>query len=85
MELQDISQKGAKIRASALRIGDEVTLNLEGLEPRKAVVRWVRLGFVGLNFLQPFGFDELGEWVVARQIGVTSIAEIARIGTERQN
>jgi hypothetical protein len=66
--LQDISQKGAKIRASFVRSGDEVTLCLAGLEPRKALVRWTRLGAAGLNFVRPFGFDELGEWVIAQQL-----------------
>ncbi len=66
IDVQDISQRGIKVRASYVRIGDEVTVRLAGLEPRKAVVRWTRLGSAGLAFLRPLAFEELAAWVVAR-------------------
>lgn len=63
-EVQDISQKGLKVRTSYLRSADEVTVLLDGLEPKKAVVRWTQPQLAGLNFVQPLAFDQLGEWVI---------------------
>lgn len=65
--LRDISQRGARLELSGVRPGDEVSVRLKGLEPHKAVVRWVREGSVGLNFLRPFGLVELARWAVFRQ------------------
>ncbi|GAC1583843.1 MAG: hypothetical protein NVS3B5_18470 [Sphingomicrobium sp.] len=66
IDVQDISQRGIKVRASYVRTGDEVTVRLAGLEPRKAVVRWTRPGTAGLVFLRPLALEELASWVVAR-------------------
>ena len=66
-ELQDISQKGLKVRTSYLRPSDEVTILLDGMEPKKAVVRWTQPGVAGLNFINPLPFDQLGEWVIQLQ------------------
>lgn len=68
VEVQDISQKGLKVRTAYLRAGDEVTVLLDGLEPKKAVVRWTQPQLAGLNFIRPLAFEQLGEWVV-RQHG----------------
>jgi len=39
-QLQDISQRGIKILTSSVRSGEELTVQLQGLAQRKAVVRW---------------------------------------------
>lgn len=67
IELHDISQRGIKACASYVRPGDEVQVRLPGLEPRKAVVRWTQPKLAGLNFLRPFAFEELAQWVVKQQ------------------
>ncbi len=64
VEVQDISQKGLKVRTAFLRSGDEVTVLLDGLDPKKAVVRWTDPQLAGLNFIQPLAFDQLSEWVI---------------------
>ena len=69
IDVRDISQRGIKARTSYVRTGDEVTVRLEGLEPRKAVVQWTGPGSAGLVFLRPFGFEELAAWVVSRHRG----------------
>lgn len=66
-EVQDISQKGLKIRTSGLNLHDEVTVHLDDLNPKKAIVRWIRSDMAGLNFIYPINFDDLGKWVVDRQ------------------
>ena len=65
--LQDISQRGIKAEIPGVRQGDEVSIRLEGLEPHKAIVRWVRGASSGLNFLRPFGLEELARWAISRQ------------------
>lgn len=67
MTLQDISQRGIKAKVSSVWPGDEVVVRLDGIEARKATVRWVQNGSAGLNFLTPLGFEELAEWVIRRQ------------------
>lgn len=65
-EVQDISQRGVKVAAPLLKPGEEVTVRLEDMAPRKAVVRWSRQGAAGLNFMRPLGFEELARWVIQR-------------------
>ena len=72
IDVQDISQRGIKARTSYVRAGDEVTVRLEGLEPRKAVVRWTGPGTAGFAFLRPFGFEELAAWVIKRHHRATA-------------
>lgn len=67
VEVQDISQKGLSVRSAFLRSGDEITVLLDGLAPKKAVVRWTQPQLAGLNFIQPLAFDQLGEWVIWQQ------------------
>jgi len=67
IELQDISQRGIKAAASFVKPGDDVWVRLEGLDPRKASVRWTQAGTAGLNFIRPLSFDELAQWVVQQQ------------------
>jgi hypothetical protein len=68
-EVQDISQRGLKVLTSFVRPGEELTVVLEGLERRKAIVRWSQAGMAGLNFLRALSFGELAGWVVERQMG----------------
>jgi hypothetical protein len=69
IRLHDISQRGIKVDISGVRQGEEVTVRLKGLEPHKAVVRWARDDTAGLNFLRPFGLEELARWALMRQSG----------------
>lgn len=66
IELQDISQRGAKIAASFIVPGDEVYVQLEGLDTRKAVVCWVLRGHAGLKFVMPIPFEELALWIIGQ-------------------
>lgn len=67
IQVQDISQRGIKAAASFVQPGDDVWVCLEGLDQRKASVRWTQGGTAGLNFIRPLSFDELAQWVVQRQ------------------
>ncbi len=64
LEVKDISQRGIKAVIPTVRPGDEVTVMLPGMEPRKAVVRWSQLNVAGLNFIRPVGFEELARWAI---------------------
>ena len=68
IEVQDISQRGVQIAASFLQPGDEVELQLDGLERRKAVVQWIHTGVAGLSFLTPLPFDELAHWAAEQKV-----------------
>lgn len=66
----DISQRGLKVKVPAsLRPSDEVMIRINGLDHRKAVVRWTSFGEAGLNFTRPLGMDELATWVIRQQTG----------------
>jgi len=68
MEVQNISQSGLKVRVPfSLSPNEEVVVRLNGMEPRKALVRWTQFGTVGLNFVSSIGFEELAEWVICQQ------------------
>lgn len=67
VDVRDISQRGVKIATSRLRPGDEVTIHLPRMRPKKAVVRWVQQETAGLNFLDPLGFEDLARWVIEQQ------------------
>ena len=67
VEVQDISQRGVKIQASLLQPGEEVELQLDGLERRKAVVRWIQTGIAGLTFVRALSFDELARWAAQQE------------------
>lgn len=69
VELLDISQNGVKVRTPYLKPLDEVTIELQGMALKWAVVRWTQAGIAGLRFLVPLSFDQLGEWVIDQQIG----------------
>jgi hypothetical protein len=70
VQLVDVSLRGAKIKASFLQPGDEVELQLEGLDRRKAVVRWIDARLAGLSYLRPLAFEELAKWVACQQDAV---------------
>jgi PilZ domain len=65
--MHNISQRGLKISNLGLSPADEVFVALDGLETRKAVVRWTNDGMAGLNFVRPLEFDKLAGWVIAFQ------------------
>jgi len=67
IRVQDISQRGLKAVLPSARPGDEFLLNLPGMEPRKAVVRWSQGDNAGLNFLRPIAFEELARWAIFLQ------------------
>jgi hypothetical protein len=81
IELQDISQKGLKVTSSMLvRTGEEVRVRFQGMDPRKAIVRWSQSGSMGLNFVRPLSFDELAMWVVEQQMA-DSVGEVPAVDT----
>ena len=65
--LIDISQGGAKLVTDLLREGEDLTVTVRGLDPRRATVRWARNGCAGIAFLNPIPFDTLARWAVERQ------------------
>lgn len=69
VEIIDVSQSGLKIIASYIRPGDEVVVEMSGLERRKATVRWTQEGVAGLNFVRPLSFEQMAKWAVAQQNG----------------
>ena len=81
-EVQDISLRGLKVLTSFVKPGEELTIALEGLERRKAIVRWSQSGMAGLSFLRALSFDELAQWVVERHMDdiVRANAECPSIG-----
>ncbi len=73
--LQDISLGGARIALScAVQLGDPVVLGIPGLDPRRAVVRWVKAGYAGLAFCEMIAFDDLSRWLATEQRKATSNA-----------
>ncbi|HTN13659.1 MAG TPA: PilZ domain-containing protein [Sphingomonadaceae bacterium] len=75
IEVRDISQRGLKALLPSVRPGDEVTILLPGMEPRKAVVRWSQQDMVGLNFVRPVAFEELARWAIYCQSGECETCE----------
>ena len=67
VDVEDISQRGAKVVGTILRPGDEIVIQLDGLETHKAVVRWSRFDTAGLNFIRPLALDELAKWAIWKQ------------------
>jgi len=65
--LVDASQGGAKLATDILREGDEVTVTIQGLDPRRGVVRWAHDGRAGIAFLAAIPFDTLARWALDRQ------------------
>lgn len=61
-EVIDVSQHGLKIVGAPVSAGEQVSVGIEGFERKAARVRWSRSGTMGLNFLRPMSFSELGRW-----------------------
>lgn len=78
VEVQDVSQRGIKIRTSFILPGDELYVEISGLEQRKAVVRWTREYVAGLHFVHPLSFEQLARWAVAQQAENLSELCVAR-------
>ena len=58
-ELTDLSLHGVRIASEAewLRIGQFVSITLEEEPPVQAIVRWMRDGEAGMEFLRPIPSD----------------------------
>lgn len=64
VELCDVSQGGAKIQSDIpLPFDEGVILQIDGLSPRPARIRWTQDGRVGLEFLRPIPLPELAAWI----------------------
>ncbi len=61
----DVSQGGAKIIMDGLRIDQEVTIIVEGLDSRRAKICWTKANQVGLTFFRELTFAELTQWAIA--------------------
>lgn len=68
--LSDVSLQGCAIECSEawLRVGSFVTVAVNGGEPLTAIVRWIRDGHAGMEFMAPIP-PERTEWL--------DIAEVA--------
>lgn len=68
--LHDVSQQGARIESRLhMAVGQMCRLEVEGMPPRVAKVRWRRGDGYGLVFEQTFRLDELAATVWAVQSG----------------
>lgn len=63
-QVLNVSTKGLKIKSSAFKVGDKLTVEITGLGRKKAVVRWTGEGETGLEFLIPLTYGELQSWTV---------------------
>lgn len=55
--------------AEKIRVDDQVVARIDGLPPRRASVRWLREGMVGLHFAMPMAFSDLARWLETHQPG----------------
>ena len=71
VELQDISQGGAKVKTQTPLVdkGDAV-LTLPDLPPVAGVVRWVGGTNVGISFNECIPFEQLARWIQAHRAGL---------------
>lgn len=66
VEIADLSQRGAKILTTApLKVNNDVSLELAGLPPLAATIRWTRPGSAGLAFHQVLSVKALMAWLSA--------------------
>lgn len=61
--LLDLSQRGAKLRATGLANGDQLKVSVPGAGTCPAVVRWVRQDEAGIVFLETISFADLDRWL----------------------
>lgn len=63
----DVSQRGVKVAASGVTVGNEVAIKLPNLPARKTIVKWTQYGVSGLSFVTPIAYKDLAEWVLEVQ------------------
>lgn len=68
-EVQDISQRGAKLLTGLGRPGQKVAVQIDELDERSATVQWSRSGSAGLVFSEPLTFHELAQFGRFAQAG----------------
>lgn len=68
-QVLNVSTKGFKMRSSAFKVGEKLSVEITGMPRKKAIVRWTGEGETGLEFLIPLTYDELQSWTVRRQTG----------------
>lgn len=61
--LLDLSQRGARLRATGRKVDEQVTIKIPGLEPQRAVIRWVCQDEFGVAFLETLPFRRLEHWL----------------------
>jgi PilZ domain len=61
MIIGNVSAHGCNVRGQAdwLRLGSFVAVGIEGSVPLQAIVRWVRDGSAGLEFMRPVPSDNM--------------------------
>ena len=67
MPVIDVSQGGVKVDADFLKLGEQVVVTIEGMEPIPGSVAWKSDGRMGIAFYFRVPFDTLAEWAVERQ------------------
>lgn len=70
IEIQNISQRGLRVRATYLQPGEEVEIRITGMRNRKAIVRWTQQDSAGLNFITPLPFVDLAKWIIETHLTV---------------
>ena len=65
--LVNVAQGGARLEADfELDKGQLVTVAIAGLPERVGSARWIRDGALGVAFVEPLAFEELGIWLADR-------------------
>ncbi|HUD95490.1 PilZ domain-containing protein [Sphingobium sp.] len=68
-QLVNVSQGGARLHVDMELEQDQLlTLSVPGLPDRMGGVRWARDAALGLAFVEPLSFDELGIWLAQRRL-----------------
>lgn len=68
VHLVNLSQGGARMEADcALERDQLVTLAVPGLPERQGGVRWSHDGTLGIAFVEPLAFEELGPWLAEKE------------------
>lgn len=62
LPVRNLSIKGLKLRGTGLRVGTEVSVEIEHLPKKIAVVRWLGRQETGIEFLIPFTYEEIAAW-----------------------
>lgn len=68
VDLLDISQAGARIRADVSRVNPGgAELSLPGLQPISGVIRWIAADQAGMSFNECLSFEKLASWIYAQR------------------